>query len=202
MFSLPWMQQVLALLHALHDGLALVAGEELVDPHGAGIVGHVEGDHPGAPLFQLPVVHGEHVALHNDGAHVQVQAPHGRGLVLDLPAAVDELSPSLCCRPFCPPGGPPSALQGLPADLLGAAEGGGRLRPRGGLRAGCSGRGLGLLGGAGMGAAAPRTAAPQAARSGGTAVPAPPAPPGRRRPGCAPAAAQVLRRQGGALHLG
>ena len=128
-------EQVLALLHPVHNGLALVPGEELVHPHRAGVVGHVEADHPGAPLFQLPVVHGEHVALHHDGAHVQLQAAHGDGLLFDLVAAIEQLGPGRAAAGLLLPGaGGLEPGQGLPPDLLRPPEGGLGIIRRGGSR--------------------------------------------------------------------
>ena len=90
-------QEMLPLFDAVHQWLSFLAQKKFTHPDRAGIVGHVKGHHPRAPLFQLPVVDGEHVALHDDGAHVQLQRLHGGGLPFDLPAAKEQLllSPGL-----------------------------------------------------------------------------------------------------------
>ncbi len=62
-------------------GLALL--HPLVDADGAGMVRHVEADHPGLGLGQLPVVHGKDLALHAGLEHIHVQIPHGGGLVVE-----------------------------------------------------------------------------------------------------------------------
>ena len=129
---------MLALFYPVHDGLSLVAGKKLGHPHRAGIVGHIEADDPGPPLFQLPVVHGEDVALDHHRPHVQLQGPHGDGLLLDGMLAVDQLLFPPCgfggmlLRP-----GQLELFQGLPPDRLGTGEGvvgrdngGGRRRGR------------------------------------------------------------------------
>ena len=115
--------QMLALFHPVHNGLPLVAGEEFGDAHRTGVVGHVEADHPRAALFQLPVVYGEHVPLHNNGPHVQLQTAHGKGVLFYLMPPIDELSLCLGAR-FFPGGlGDLEFLQGLPADGLRPREG-------------------------------------------------------------------------------
>ena len=120
-------QQVHPLPHPVHQGLALVPGEELIHPDGAGVVGHVEGHHPGPPLFQLPVVDSEHVPLDDHHAHVQLQLPDGHrgaldGLAEDGPAVVPLLpfSGGLFLRPW---GGLAHLLQGGGPDGLRPGEG-------------------------------------------------------------------------------
>ena len=112
--------QVHPLLHPVHDGLALVPGEELVHPDGPGVVGQVKGHHPGPPLFQLLVVHGEHVALHHHHAHVQLQLVHGGGPLGHRPAK-DGLAFTLSLG--VDGGADGGALHGRPADGLGAGKG-------------------------------------------------------------------------------
>ena len=73
----PLYQQAHPLFDPVHQGLALIPREKFIDPDGAGVVGEVKGNHPGPPLFQLPVVHGEYIALHHHHAHVQLQLPDG-----------------------------------------------------------------------------------------------------------------------------
>ena len=70
-------------LDALKNGLGLVRLHELVDPHGASVVGDVKGDDPGIALFELPVVDGEDLALHHHLVHVELQLRHGRGLSIE-----------------------------------------------------------------------------------------------------------------------
>ena len=125
--------QVHSLLDAVHQGLALVAGEELVDPDGAGIVGHVKGHHPGAPLFQLLVVHGEDVALHHHHAHVQLQLSHSHGRLGDG-LAEDGLAPRFFPVPLGG-GGMGHVLHGrFPQGFRpGEGVGGGALLPGNGL---------------------------------------------------------------------
>ena len=120
-------QQVHSLPNAVHQGLALIPGEELVHPDGAGVVGHVEGHHPGPPLFQLPVVDGEHVPLDDHHAHIQLQLPDGHrgaldGLAEDGPAVVPLLpfSGGLFLRPW---GGLAHLLQRGGPDGLRPGEG-------------------------------------------------------------------------------
>ena len=114
--------QVHSLLDAVHQGLALVPGEEFADADGVGVVGQVEGHHPGPPLLQLPVVHGEHVALHHHRAHVQLQIPDGDGRLGDGLA-----KDGLALGGLLPPVGRGSLLgaplTGRPADSLGAGKG-------------------------------------------------------------------------------
>ena len=112
--------QVHPLLHPVHDGLALVPGEELVHPDGPGVVGQVKGHHPGPPLFQLLVVHGEHVALHHHHAHIQLQLVHGGGPLGHGPAK-DGLPLGLALG--VGGGADGGALHGRPADGLAAGEG-------------------------------------------------------------------------------
>ena len=69
--------------HVLQNGLGFVCFQEAVDPHGTGIVGDIEADDPGIPLFQLLVVNGKHTALHHNAAHIQLQLPQGRGIALE-----------------------------------------------------------------------------------------------------------------------
>ena len=73
----PLDQQAHPLFNSVHQDLTLVPGEKFIDPDGAGVVGDVKGGHPGPPLFQLPVVHSEHIALHHHHAHIQLQFPDG-----------------------------------------------------------------------------------------------------------------------------
>ena len=109
------------LFDAVHQGLALVAGEEFVYPDGAGVVGHVEGHYPGSPLFQLPIVNGEDVALHHHHAHVQLQLPDGGGGFCDG-LAEDGLAFGLFV-PLDRGGRPDGIFQGRLSDGFGAGKG-------------------------------------------------------------------------------
>ena len=60
-------------LYAVEDRLGLVGLHELVDADGAGVVRDVERHDPGPALFQLAVVHGKDLTLHDDTEHVKVQ---------------------------------------------------------------------------------------------------------------------------------
>ena len=109
------------LFDAVHQGLALLTGEKLVYPDGAGVVGHVEGHHPGPPLFQLPVVDGEDVPLHHHHAHVQLQFADGGGGFRDR-FAEDGLALGLLV-PFDGGGRPGGVFQGRLAEGLRAGKG-------------------------------------------------------------------------------
>ena len=76
---------------AVDNGHPLVPRHEFAHADGAGAVGHVKADDPGVALFQLPVLHSEHVALHRHDAHVQLQRIHGHGDLADLMGAVNAL---------------------------------------------------------------------------------------------------------------
>ena len=58
------------------NGLGFVGLHKTVDPDGAGIVGHIEADHPGVSFFQFLVLHIEHTTLHDHKTHVQIQFRH------------------------------------------------------------------------------------------------------------------------------
>ena len=119
--------KVLAFLHTIYQGFPLITGKKFIDTYRTGIVCHIKGDHPGAPLFQFPVVHREDIALHNDSTHVQIQAAHGNGLLFDLMTAIKEFSfPVFRGFLLCGPGGL-QIFQRLAPDLLRPPEGGGRL---------------------------------------------------------------------------
>jgi len=91
-------QKMLALFDPIHNGLALIPREEFTDPDGSGVVGDVEGDHPGPPLFQFPVVDEEDVPLHHHRPHIQVQGAHGYRLFFDLVLSVDH--PAVSAAPL------------------------------------------------------------------------------------------------------
>ena len=76
---------------AVDNGHPLVPRHEFAHADGAGAVGHVKADDPGVALFQLPVLHSEHVALHRHDAHVQLQRIHRHGDLPDLMGAVNAL---------------------------------------------------------------------------------------------------------------
>ena len=136
--------EVHPLLDPVHDGLALVSGEEFVHPNGAGVVGQIEGHHPGAPLFQLPVVHGKDIALDDHHAHVQLQLPDGgRPLLDDMPE--NRLAGGLAL-PFSLGSGRRRAPPGLPQRL--PPNG---LRPREGVHLRCRALPLPRMGRAGLG---------------------------------------------------
>ena len=63
--------------YVIDDGLCFLGFQEPADANGIGVVGHIELDHPGVALGQLLVLHRKHPALHDDGAHIQVQVLHG-----------------------------------------------------------------------------------------------------------------------------
>ncbi len=69
-----------AQLYVFQDGLCLSLVHKAADADGVGVVGHVELYHPGVPLFQLLVLHLEHLALHDHRAHVHGQVLHGGGI--------------------------------------------------------------------------------------------------------------------------
>ncbi len=64
-------------LDVFQHALGLVGLHETIDPDRAGMVGHVKIDNPCVALFQLLVVNGENLPLHNDTAHIKRQLPHG-----------------------------------------------------------------------------------------------------------------------------
>ena len=109
------------LFDAVYQGLALLPGKKLVHPDRAGVVGHVEGHHPGPPLFQLPVVDGEDIPLHHHHAHVQLQLTNrGRGFCDGF--AKNGLSSGLLVS-LDRGGNAGTFLQGRPADGLSAGKG-------------------------------------------------------------------------------
>ena len=69
--------------YILKNGLGFPCFHKAADPDGVGIVGHVELNDPGIPLFQLLVVHIEDQALHDDGAHIHGHLAHGNRIALE-----------------------------------------------------------------------------------------------------------------------
>ena len=63
----------------IHQRFSLIAWKKFIDADRAGIVGHIKGDYPGSPLFQLPVIHSKDIAFHHHCTHVQLQVPHRGG---------------------------------------------------------------------------------------------------------------------------
>ncbi|MPM09304.1 hypothetical protein SDC9_55620 [bioreactor metagenome] len=117
-------------LHAVHDGLSVVAGHELRDADGTGVIGDLKADDPCLPLFELPVLHKEDVALHRYLAHIQIQRLHGYDIAgVHLPAEEVRPLPSW----FFPRRGriPFQLLERLTPDGLGAGEGVVRVHPGG-----------------------------------------------------------------------
>ena len=57
-------------LNVFQNGLGLSGLHKAADTDGVGVVRHVEFHHVGVALFQLLVVNGEDLALHDDGSHV------------------------------------------------------------------------------------------------------------------------------------
>ena len=71
------------LLDSVQNGFGLLRLHELVHPHRAVVICQIKVNNPGVPLFQLPVVHSEDLALHNDLEHIQGQVLHGGGISLE-----------------------------------------------------------------------------------------------------------------------
>ena len=67
-------------LDVFDDGLGLPGLQEAADPDGIGVVRHVELHNIGIALGQLLVIHGEYLALQDDGAHVHGHILHGDGV--------------------------------------------------------------------------------------------------------------------------
>ena len=110
-----------SLFDAVYQGLALLAGKKLVHPDRAGVVGHIEGHHPGPPLFQLSVVDGKNIPLHHHHAHVQLQLTNrGRGFCDGF--AKNRLS-SVLLVSLDRGGNAGAFLQGRPANSLSACKG-------------------------------------------------------------------------------
>ena len=73
-------------LDVVKNWLGLVVFHELVDTHRAGVVRHIEADHPRAALFELAVLHGEDLAAHNHAEHVEIKLGHPDRLAAERPA--------------------------------------------------------------------------------------------------------------------
>ena len=82
-------------LDVVNDGLGLCGLHELVHADGAGIVCHIEADDPRPALFQLPVLHGEDLALDDHAEHIEVQLLHPHGPARKRPA-VEQRARRLC----------------------------------------------------------------------------------------------------------
>ena len=63
-------------LHVVDDGLGLGSLHKLIDADGAGVVRHVEADDPRPALFELPVLHGEDLALDDHTEHIEIELVH------------------------------------------------------------------------------------------------------------------------------
>ena len=70
-------------LNVFQNGFGLSGLHKAADADGVGVVRHVEFHHVGVALFQLLVVNGEDLALHDDGSHVQTEILHGDGRTLE-----------------------------------------------------------------------------------------------------------------------
>ena len=63
-------------LHVVDDGLGLGGLHKLIDADGAGVVRHVEADDPRTALLELPVLHGEDLALDDHAEHIEIELVH------------------------------------------------------------------------------------------------------------------------------
>ena len=108
--------------NAAQNRLCLVVLHELVDAHGAGVVGHVEAHDPRVALFELLVVDGEDLARHDHAVHVEIEVLHLHDLAAEW-TAKDHIAGGLrggrsrgrfFCRLFYLYGG--SLRHGLAAD--------------------------------------------------------------------------------------
>ena len=70
-------------IHIFQDWFCLVCLHKFANTHGIGVVGHVEFYNIGVALFQLLVVDGKYLSLHNHRAHVHAQILHGNRCPLE-----------------------------------------------------------------------------------------------------------------------
>ena len=64
-------------LDMLQNGLCFLGLHKPADANGAGVVRHVELDHPGVPLGQLLMVHSKDFSFYDHRTHIQGQLLHG-----------------------------------------------------------------------------------------------------------------------------